>query len=57
VSVLEFADEKIIAFRAYFDPSKLSATVFLSTDDEQTESDAANAARDAAADRAGGGYD
>jgi ketosteroid isomerase-like protein len=57
VSVLEFADEKITAFRAYFDPSKLSTTLPMSMDDEQTDSDVANAARDAAANRAGGGYD
>jgi ketosteroid isomerase-like protein len=57
VSVLEFADGEVTAFRAYFDPAKVSATLSSSNDDERADSDAVNAARDAAAGRAGDGYD
>jgi hypothetical protein len=57
VSVIESVEGQITAFRAYFDPAKLSATLPVSTKDEPTDSDAVNAAREAAAERAGGGYD
>jgi ketosteroid isomerase-like protein len=57
VSVLEFADDEITSFRAYFDPSKLSATLPVPSHDERSnDADVENAARDAAADREGGGY-
>jgi limonene-1,2-epoxide hydrolase len=57
VSVFEVEDGTITAFRSYFDPTKLTTAIVTGGPGSQAvKDDVTNAQRDAAEQRAGGGY-